>query len=183
LHVPELEAQNLAELPARLLALWPNFLTYALSFVSLGVYWVGHRNQFAFIERSDRPLSWITIGFLLFVALIPFSTALLGRYPLEPVAVMTYGLNLVVVGLMLFWHWRYATGRGGLVGNEVNGRIVRLASRRILTGPLAYLLAVGIAPFAPRLSLVVYLLVPLYYILPGHFDRHLKRFAKPENPG
>src|SRR5215468_909030 len=64
IKVPELEqALSSAELPFRLLALWPKFLSYAISFVILGVYWVGHHLQLSFIRSADRPLLWITFCF------------------------------------------------------------------------------------------------------------------------
>src|SRR5207253_480116 len=69
-----------AELPLKLLALWPKFLSYLISFVILGVYWVGHHIQLSFIRQVDRPLLWINILFLLWVALVPFFTALLSEY-------------------------------------------------------------------------------------------------------
>src|SRR4030088_188078 len=73
IKVPELEPPLAgAELPLKPLALWPKFLSYLISFVILGVYWVGHHIQLSFIRRADRPLLWINILFLLWVALVPF---------------------------------------------------------------------------------------------------------------
>src|ERR1700737_1299223 len=81
IKVPELpQPMATDELLRQLLALWPKFLSYVISFVILGVYWVGHHVQLSFIRRADRPLLWINILFLLWVALVPFSTALLGEY-------------------------------------------------------------------------------------------------------
>jgi len=60
-----------------LIQLWPRFLAYVISFVMLGVYWVGHHNQYHYIRRTDRPFLWINIFFLMGVSLIPFSTSLL----------------------------------------------------------------------------------------------------------
>ena len=78
IKVPELEQPlATAELPLKLLSLWPKFLSYTISFVILGAYWVGHHVQLSFIRRADRPLLWINVFFLLWVALVPFSTALL----------------------------------------------------------------------------------------------------------
>ena len=62
-----------AHLVRNLIALKPTVLSYALSFVIAGIYWVGHHNQFAYIRRTDRPLLWINILFLMCVAFIPFS--------------------------------------------------------------------------------------------------------------
>jgi uncharacterized membrane protein len=82
IKVPELrQPTGTADLPLKLLGLGPKLLSYSVSFTILGVYWVGHHIQLSFIRRADRPLLWINILFLLWVALVPFSTALLGEYP------------------------------------------------------------------------------------------------------
>ena len=112
IKVPELQ-QALAstQLPHELLALWPKLLSYSISFVILGVYWVGHHLQLAFIRTADRLLLWINMLFLLFVVLVPFSTALLSEYTNQRVAIAVYGANLIAIGLVLALHWWYATNQ------------------------------------------------------------------------
>src|SRR5947209_2907092 len=66
-----------ADLQGKLIALLPHIRGYALSFLILGVLWVGHHNQFYYIKRTDRIFLWINIAFLMCVAFIPFSSALL----------------------------------------------------------------------------------------------------------
>jgi uncharacterized membrane protein len=57
IRVPELQqVTSTANLPLKLLALAPKVLSYTISFIILGVYWVGHHAQLAFIHRADRPL-------------------------------------------------------------------------------------------------------------------------------
>jgi uncharacterized membrane protein len=110
IKVPELQApSDISQLAVRLLALWPKFLSYTISFVILGVYLVGHHVQLSFIRKVDRPLLWINLLFLLWVALVPFSTALLSEYPMAQIAITLYGLNLIAIGLTLALHWWYAT--------------------------------------------------------------------------
>jgi len=148
-------------------------LTYAISFVIAGVYWVGHHNQFPVIRRADRVLLWITVLFLMGVTGIPFSTALLGTYPDQQIAVVLYGVNLIAIGLVLALQWWYATSNHRLTDDDLDPLLVRQVMRRILMGPLAYLLAIGLSFASPALSLAIYALVPLLYILPGRVDRHL----------
>jgi uncharacterized membrane protein len=149
-------------------------LAYAISFVVSGVYWVGHHNQFEAIQRTDRVLLWITIVFLLSVTGIPFSTALLGAYPDQQIAVVVYGGNLVVIGLVLSLQWRYATRGYRLIDQDLDPLLIRHAARRILIGPSAYLLAIGLSFISATTSIAIYVLVPLLYILPGRVDRHLR---------
>ena len=167
---------NPADLLQDLSKLRSTLLSYALSFVIAGIYWVGHHNQFAYIRRTNRPLLWINILFLMCVAFIPFSAALLAAYPGQRIAVIIYGANLIVVGLVLYLHWWYATTNHRLVDADLDPHVVRLATTRILMAPVIYVVAIGLS-FVPSvgtaLSIGIYVLVPMLYILPGHIDRHL----------
>ncbi|HKC74675.1 MAG TPA: TMEM175 family protein [Chloroflexota bacterium] len=167
---------NPADLLQDLSKLRSTLLSYALSFVIAGIYWVGHHNQFAYIRRTNRPLLWINILFLMCVAFIPFSAALLAAYPGQRIAVIIYGANLIVVGLVLYLHWWYATTNHRLVDADLDPHVVRLATTRILMAPVIYVVAIGLS-FVPSvgtaLSISIYVLVPVLYILPGHIDRHL----------
>ena len=67
-----------AELISKLLALWPKLFSYIISFVILGILWFGHHMEFHYIRRSDRIHIWLNLLFLMCIAFIPFSAALLG---------------------------------------------------------------------------------------------------------
>jgi uncharacterized membrane protein len=173
IKVPELDLPlATAELPLKLLALWPKFLSYLISFVILGVYWVGHHIQLSFIRRADRPLLWINILFLLWVALVPFSTALLGEYAKIRIAIAIYGANLIAIGLTLALHWWYATNEARHVDPDIHPRLVRGGMKRTLMAPLIYLIAIALSFVRAELSLILYALVPILYILPGRIDIH-----------
>ena len=161
-----------AELPLKLLALWPKFLSYTISFVILGVYWVGHHVQLSFIRRVDRPLLWINVFFLLWVALVPFSTALLSEYSNTRLAIAIYGANLIAIGLTLALHWWYATTESRHVDPDISPGLIRAAMYRTLMAPLVYVIAIGLSFFRAEVSLALYALVPILYILPGRIDIH-----------
>ncbi len=163
------------ELPGKLLELWPKLLSFTLSFVIASIYWVGHHNQFHFIRRTDRVLLWLNLLFMLCVALIPFSSGLLGDYPGQQIAVVVYGINLICVGCVLYGHWWYATAADGLVDRDIDPHVVRVAKQRILIAPAAYTLAIILSFFGTTLSLAIYLLVPVLYIAPGSVDRHWRQ--------
>jgi hypothetical protein len=90
--------------------------------------------------------------------------------------VIIYCANLIVVGLVLYLHWWYATRNHRLVDADLDSHVVRLATTRILMAPVIYVVAIGVS-FVPSvgtaLSIGIYVLVPVLYILPGHIDRHL----------
>jgi len=169
LKVPE--GVPLAELPARLLELWPKLLSYLISFGVTGIYWINHHNQFYYIKYADRWLLWINILFLMLVALTPFSAALLGEYPSSVVAVVVYGCNMILNRLVLFLNWWYATSDNRLVSANLAPELVKLFTRRILVAPLFYLVAIGISFFSTEVSILLYSLLTVFYILPSQLDR------------
>ena len=170
LQIPQLASAG--ELVSRLGALWPKLLSYALSFVIVGIYWVAHHNTIHYIKRSDRNLLWLNILLLMCIVFLPFPTALLGQYPEERVSIIIYAGTLVITGLVLQGLWLYATSGCRMVDRDIDPRLVQRATRRNLTAPLLYLLAIGLSLVSVPSSLVLFLLVPLYYILPGRIDRH-----------
>lgn len=176
IKVPEFQQPlTTAELAMKLFALWPKFLSYTISFVILGVYWVGHHVQLSFIRRADRPLLWINIFFLLWVALVPFSTAVLSEYPKMQLAIAVYGANLIAIGLTLALHRGYATKENRHVDPDIHPGLVRAAMGRTLMGPCVYIIAIGLSFLRAEVSLALYALVPVLYILPGRIDIHWGR--------
>jgi len=160
------------DLPRELLALWPRLVSYAISFVMLGIYWVGHHNQFHLIRRTNRTLLWINILFMMTICFVPFSAALLSAYATQPLALAVYGVNLVTIGLILYGHWSYATFGHRLVDRDLDNRVIRFASRRILIGPVVFSLASVLSFVSATASLILLMLAPLVYLFPGKVDRH-----------
>jgi uncharacterized membrane protein len=110
LKVPE-ALTGLGRVPG---ALWPNYLSYLLSFFIIGNYWISHHRLFRTIVRYDDRLLLLSLFFLFFVALIPFSTKLIALYPATRMAVVAYSLNILPLGLI-----SYALTRHAYVGNRL----------------------------------------------------------------
>jgi len=175
LHVPQsnvpVPEQDLA---GEVLGLWPSILVYVLSFVTLGLYWVGHHAQFHYIKHVDRPFLWINILFLLTIGFIPFSTNLLQDYPWPPTAVRVYGANLIANGLLLLSIWLYATRHGRLVDKDLDPHIIATARNRTLVGPAIFMLGILVSFVDTRVSVILYVLVVPFYIRPSHIDVHFR---------
>ncbi|WP_227355369.1 TMEM175 family protein [Haladaptatus salinisoli] len=91
----------------RVLREWPDFLSYVISFLVIGNYWIVHHNIFQDVRRYDRGLLWLNIVYLMFIAFIPFSTSLIGDFP-GGFPVMVYAGTLTLTGVVLTILWRYA---------------------------------------------------------------------------
>jgi uncharacterized membrane protein len=81
--------------------LGPHLLIYLMSFLTLGVFWVGQQTQVNHLRRSNRDFTWIQLVFLLCVVLMPFSTALVADYITHQLAIVVYWLNIALLGAIL----------------------------------------------------------------------------------
>jgi len=162
-HVPELtKGQSLNQALAEVR---PSLTAFVISFILAGMYWVGHRDLFALIRRTDRGLVWLNILYLLPLCLLPFAAGMLGHYDQEPVALRIYGLLLVVIAVMRVVIWLYATNRPHLLWQRLDDRQRRAGLALGVSPGLVYLLAFLVARSAPGLSLLIYAGMPVLYFL------------------
>ncbi len=167
LVVPTVTGPNAsATLQADVYNLIPDLLAYIVTFVFLGVLWISHQNMFSHIEIIDLRVLWINIFLLLSVALAPFSTALLGRYPLQPIAVLAYGVNALAVSILFNILWFYPRIQH-LTHEEPNQEVILKRSRIVIVGPFAYSLAIIFSFVAPVVSLGLYAFVTVFYLIFG----------------
>jgi len=162
-NVPTIGAAS--DLQAALLAMLPHFRTYVLSFVVIGIYWLSHHFQFHYVRHADRTLLWINIFFLMFVATLPFSTAVLGRYGKYQTAIVLYSANLLLVGMTNAIHWAYVTHRRRLVAPDLPGEVVRLTMVRILLAPVVAVFCIGISYFNVEWAENFYYAILFVYVL------------------
>jgi uncharacterized membrane protein len=146
ISIPEIAQSSVhTELPGRLIELWPKLLSYVISFIILGMFWYLHHIAFHYIKRSDNGLVWLNILFLMFIALIPFSTALFGSYGTEQLALVIYAINIILVSVMRFVIWIYATLKYRLVDNNISPSLLKW-DRLISIGILfIFILMIGVS--------------------------------------
>jgi uncharacterized membrane protein len=147
------------------LGLWPDLLHYVESFVILGIFWIEHHRQFHFIRHTDLKSLFINIFVLMSIALIPFSTVVVGDYGHMRTASFIFEANLLFAGLMFYAHWLYATNRHRLVDSDLSARVINFYKKRNLIVPLISILAIVISFIHPRLGTILYFSVPFILIL------------------
>ena len=138
IHVPDPAGiATDADLIAQLGELAPRFLTYLLSFLTLGIFWNGQQTQLSYLARANRDLSWLSLLFLAIIALFPFTTSLLAEFFTFRVALGLYWLNIFLTGLAILAVWVYAR-RAGLLREDVGPEIDRAIRRRIVLAQALY---------------------------------------------
>ena len=147
-----------------LVHLVPNLVTYFMSFLTLGIFWVGQQTQLSQLERSDRDYTWIMLAFLLFVTMVPFSTGLLAAYYQSRLALIEYWLNILVLGLFILAGAEYAARKG--LFPEANRRtIINAVRRRVFIAQGLYLLATVLCVVDTRLSIGLIVAIQLNYAI------------------
>jgi uncharacterized membrane protein len=152
----------------------PHILPYVMSFLTLGIFWVGQQTQLNHFATSNRHLTWIHLTFLLAVSLMPFSTGLLSEFITYRIALVVYWLNLLLLGVALFGSWRYAQ-RAGLMKDDVTAEICSATERRIVFYQAFYAFAVLLCVINTYVSIVLLVLMQLNSVIAPRIGR-LDRF-------
>jgi uncharacterized membrane protein len=159
ISVPDIPQDSAtAELPGRVLDLWPEFFSYALSFVVIGTYWMAHHGTFRYFRSYDRMLMFLNLLFLLSISFVPFPTALLGEYGEQQFAVVLYALSLAVPRLLLALVSWYATKRSLLIEN-LDPRIGRYHLVRSLAISAIFLLSIVVSFFSVSAAILSWILM------------------------
>ncbi|MDR3534161.1 MAG: TMEM175 family protein [Rhodopila sp.] len=149
---------------AALRELAPRLVVYLMSFLTLGIFWVGQQTQLSHLVRSDRHLTWIHLIFLFAISLMPFSTSLMAEFITLRTALLLYWLNIFAFGVLLFVSWRYAR-HAQLVQPDATAVIDRSVERRIYIAQALYAFGAALCLFSTYWSIGFIILVQLIYVV------------------
>lgn len=148
------------------LQLAPKLLTYFLSFITMGIYWLAQSTQFHYIEKSDRNLNWINLFFLLAISIMPFTTAFLSEYIQFKFSVLLYWFNLSILGQLLGLNWYYAKKKKFLNIQEAEQKTVTHSIKnRITESQILYTVALLLCFVNTYISIGLLVLIQLNYAL------------------
>lgn len=157
--------QNLAAL----MSLGPSLLTYVLSFVFVGIYWVNHHHLLHASQRIDGRVLWANLHLLLWLSLVPFTTGWVGEHPAAAVPTAAYGVVFLMAGVAWLLLQAALVRRNGpdsllahAVGPDLKGK----------TSALLYAVAIAMAFVDTWISDALYILVALIWFVP---DRRIER--------
>jgi len=151
-----------------LLRIWPSYVAYAVSFITLGIIWMNHHLVMHQVSHVDRTFLLLNVLFLMVIAFIPFPTRLLSLYITTgdaQAAALAYGVTLTATAILFNALWRYAAFGRRLIRADAETRVVDGISRSYLPGPIIYFVATVVALISPRVSAGLYLLIALFYVL------------------
>lgn len=122
IRIPDVPYDSLG---AALVKLTPQIATYVLSFFVVGLYWITNHKVARNIKLVDGTLIMLTLVWLLFVSIMPFPTSLLGRYPLQVIPIIVYGINLICANLTGFVITGYLYRHPELCHAEITPNMMR----------------------------------------------------------
>jgi uncharacterized membrane protein len=171
LHLPTSgQVHSERELFDALAALGPQWLAYGMSFLTLGIFWAGQQTQLNHLAEGTRDLTWIHLGFLFSITLMPLSTRLLGEFITYRLALCIYWFNIFVPGVMLYWSWVYST-RAGLVKSDTPDEVRGSICRRIVIAQSLYGAGTALCFFNTWVSIAAMVLVQLNYAVAPRLRR------------
>ncbi len=154
-----------------LLLLKPVILSYFISFTVLSMYWISHHVFFHLITKNvNRVLTLINMLYLALIAFVPFSAHLLGAYDHSQVAVIFYGLNLVLISAASIGLFLYALRSHEIDTAHVTTRMVKQAMIRSLLTPVCVILGIAFSFVSLPVALGFYAFPVLFNIFPGGID-------------
>ena len=165
--------QALAEggLAHQLLDLWPAYVAYAVSFLTIGIMWVNHHAVFRQFARVDRPLLLLNVLLLMLIAFVPFPTRVVADHARSAddreAAALLYGSTMTITAILFFSVWIYGSRR--LLRPDADRREVSGITRSYLPGAPTYATATLIALVSSTASLILFAAIAVFYALSSSF--------------
>ena len=159
-HIPELTA---------LRPLLPVFVSYAMSFVFVGIYWSNHHHLYQAVEHVNGGVLWANLHLLFWLSLVPFVTAWMGETHFAAWPVALYGLVLVMAAIA------YTILTRTLLAIHAGDSVLAIALGRDFKGKISIALNVAAVPLAfvkPWISCALYVIVAVIWLVP---DRRIER--------
>ncbi len=157
------------DLGHQLLHLWPSYLAYVTSFVTIGIIWMNHHHTVSLLGRVDRTFLFVNNFLLLTVAFLPFPTGLVGTYlrgsgEQQQAAALAYAGTLVVMAALHQVWWRYARVNRRLIADGTSESALRAVDRAYLPGLPMYGAVFVLAFFSPLGAVVLTFAIAAFYL-------------------
>jgi len=167
LLVLEFSVDSGRDLGSQLVHLWPSYLAYATSFLTIGIIWMNHHYCVETMARADRMLLFLNLLLLLTVAFLPFPTKLVAQYLQkdgEQAAVYAYDATFVLMAIVYNAWWRWASQGRRLIADTVPDATLRAITRAFDPGVPMYATVFVVAIWSPLASVALTFAIALFYL-------------------
>lgn len=193
LRLPESGTDGLSQ---NLLALLPRLYIYFIAFYSIANHWVVHQRMFRHVTSADTNMLWLTILGLLFITLIPASTAIVGRYPAEKLAAACFSVNSFLQGMTVWTFWAYVSKNQKQFATQSDPRMLGITAQVWFIITIGWLISILLSFVNVYLTYLSWILWPNLVAVWGNHRRRIllsrnlneagkdgkKKRTKQENP-
>jgi uncharacterized membrane protein len=171
LEIPVPEPSDAETLGHQLLAQWPSYAAFFVSFLTIGIIWINHHAMVRRLRLADHSILVWNLFLLMTVSALPFTTALMAQYLKEAqgesLAAAIYSGSFLVMGLVFAGMNRHVLfHRTELLEAGIPERTRRVALYRAVQGLIPYAVATAVAPLTPYLTIAICAAVAIFYALP-----------------
>lgn len=170
LRPPESNTENLA---TSLLAMLPRLYIYFIAFYSIANHWVVHQRMFRHITNADTTLLWLTILGLLFITLIPATTAIVGRFPAEKLAAACFSANSFFQAMITWAFWAYVVRNQKRFATNSDVHLLSITSHVWLVIAIGWLISILLGFVNVNLAYAAWILWPNFVAIWGSRQRRL----------
>jgi len=155
------------ELGHALVHIWPSYLAYVTSFVTIGIIWMNHHHTVSLMARTDRTHQFLNVLLLLTIAFLPFPTKLVSDYLHRSgadAAALAYTSTLVVMAALHLVWWQYARRGRRLIADEVTDDELRAVDRAYAPGIPIYAIALLVTFASPLAAVLITFAIAAFYL-------------------
>ena len=167
LLVLEFSVSSGRNLGDQLVHLWPAYLAYATTFVTIGIIWMNHHHTVSLIDHTDRTMLFVNNLLLLTIAFLPFPTKLVADYlhkDGEQAATLAYAATFVVMATLHQVWWQYARRNRRLIADGVTDSALRAVDRAYAPGIVLYGIVLVLAFFSPLAAVFLTFAIAAFYL-------------------
>jgi|SRR5688572_6818614 len=152
-----------------LLPLLPNFISYVLSFIYIGIYWNNHHHMLHTVKQVSGGILWANLHLLFWLSLVPFVTGWMGENHFESLPVALYGFMLLMAAIAYYILKEQILIKHGkdsilakAMGTDFKGKI----------SPIIYCIAIAASFVNTLIAGLLYALVAMMWLIP---DKRIER--------
>jgi uncharacterized membrane protein len=149
-----------ADLVAGLFNLLPRLFVYLIAFYSVANYWLVHQHAFRHITKINSAMAWLLILGLVFITLMPATTAIFGRFPEQPIAIALFSVNNFFQAFVSYLFWAYSTKHHHQVASRSDPQWLTINAQVWLLISFSWLAAMALIFINPLATYASWIVLP-----------------------
>lgn len=142
----------------------PSFIAFVFSFLNILIFWFNHDNIGKTLYYFDRRLTFLNFFFLLFISLIPFTTAFISEYPFSLEAITVYGIVLFMASFFAAWMYYHIAFNSDMMHTSISLESKKRIWKKIRLGPVSFFAAILLGMIHVAIPICIYILMPFFYM-------------------